>query len=286
MAIYEKRGVIAGRVEDVFHQPPEEEQELLCTYLDESDSIAVHSNMLTIVLNRDIRKSVEISAAMAVHLAKKYPSRNILLLNTYAGTELMQQSLARGLAESGYDIPASYAPLLGRDYQDKIVEGAQLSFPENLRILSCETGTLETWRIEEEMNIFGCDVAILNSIEYSMLEEKDRRHLACSLLELRRATGLTLVLFSHEMRADVASYTPARGPIGLMSAHAGSVWRIMTQFDRARYNTFYKRIASATRGEWKSNVSKAELQAIEEEKREEKREMKRPYTDYSGGSPA
>ena len=93
MAIYEKRGVVAGRVEDVFHQPPEAEQELLCTYLDDSESIAVHSNMLTIVLNRDIRKSVDISAAMAVHLAKKYPSRNILLLNTYAGTALMQQSL-------------------------------------------------------------------------------------------------------------------------------------------------------------------------------------------------
>ncbi len=253
MAIYQRLGARAYDVSEVFTALPEATQEVLCTYADDNENIVTRSNTFTIIMNRDIRKTVEISSEMAVHLARKYPEQKILLVNTYAGTDLMQQTIAMGLARSGAKLPPEFARHLESGWENAIGEaGSTPEFPLNLRILDCESGMLEAWRIEEELKLFGCvddmpAIVILNSFEFSAYDGRDRRLLAQDLVTLREKRSLTMVVFSHEMRADVKSHTPSHGGIGILSAFSGSVWRIMSQYDRARYNAFYRRIANLTK---------------------------------------
>ncbi len=51
------------------------------------------------------------------------------------------------------------------------------------------------------------------------------------LIELRNTLGLTFLIFSHEMKRDLAAGLPGRGPIGVISAHAGSVQRMNDPFE-------------------------------------------------------
>ena len=243
MSIYHKRGVRAGGLEDVFNMPEEPVQDLLCTYADTDDRIEARSNTFTIVMNRDIRKTVEIANQMAVHLSKKYPDKKILLVNTYAGSDLMQSSIAIALAKTGSKLPPQFKKHLPDNWKDAIEEGAHSYFPTNLRVLDCESGTLEAWRIEEEIKIFGGEIVILNSFEFSAFDDRDRKQLAHSLVSMREQHSLTMVIFSHEMRTDVSIYTPAHGGIGIISAFAGSVWHVMSRPDRARFNSYYRKLA-------------------------------------------
>src|SRR5436853_201911 len=77
---------------------------------------------------------------------------------TGAGVELMQRSLARGIAQSGGKVPPSMAQHL-----PSFVEGAvagpddPLEFPTNLRVLDAATGTLNCWRIEEELKLLNAE---------------------------------------------------------------------------------------------------------------------------------
>ena len=240
------RGIRAFGLNDVFNMPEEPAQDILYTYADADDHIEAKSNTFTIVMNRDIRKTVDIASQMAVYLSKKFLEQKVLLVNTYAGAELMQRSIAVALARCGVKLSPSLAKYLPGDWTHAIAESAS-AFPTNLRILDCESGTLEAWRIEEEIKIFGGTIVILNSFEFSAFDDRDRKKLAHSLVSLRGQHSLTMVVFSHEMRTDVSVYTPAHGGIGIISAFAGSVWRIMSQSDRARFNSYYRMVARMTK---------------------------------------
>src|SRR5437588_5763110 len=74
----------------VFDIPREPEREHLCTYVYENGIVQFQSNAFTLVLNRDIQKSIEISSGMAMRVAMKFPDRRVVLVNTYAGPELLQ----------------------------------------------------------------------------------------------------------------------------------------------------------------------------------------------------
>jgi len=252
MAIYQQTKTRGYDISEVFSAEAPPAPEVLCKYIDDEDRIEVPSDTFTIVMNRDIRKSVEIANIMAVHLARKFPEQTVLLVNTYAGADLMQRTLALAFAQGDTKLPPSFAQYLDPRWQDSIAEGAPSPFPANLRILDAATGTLEAWHIEEELKLIGGAperpaTVLLNSFECSVWGYwRDRKVFAEQLVELRERRRLTFVLFSHEIRADVQSHTPAHGGIGIVSAFAGSVWYLMCQADRAKFNAYYKRIASLT----------------------------------------
>ena len=220
----------------VFESLPEPKRELLCTYLDGDDCVEVRSNTFTLVLNRDIRKSVEIASGMALWTARKYPERHVLLVNTYAGADLLQRSLAVGMWKMGIILPPSlrrYIPFGGEnsDFDD----GVAPAYPNNLQLLDCPTSTFSIFRLEAELQERESDIVILDSFEFSALSLEGRRQLANGLLELRERRSLTVVIFSHEMKTDLAAFTPGRGAMGILSAHAGSVWRILTLPERKKW---------------------------------------------------
>lgn len=253
MAIYQKIGVRGYEVSEVFAAAPDKEREVLCTYAYDEDWIEVMSNTFTIVMNRDILKSMEIASAISVHLAKRFPEQKVLLVNTYAGTELMQRTLVSGLAASGLNVAPDLAHLLPARHKDSVGEaGTRTIFPSNIRILDSPTGMLDAVRIEDELKLMGCTedtgaIVILNSFEFSAWGfDRDKKQFAEQLVELRNRLSLTMVIFSHEIRADVQIFTPAHGAIGVISAFAGSVWYLMSQTDQAKFIAHYRRIAALT----------------------------------------
>ena len=304
-------------VGDVFAAEQDPENELLTIYDDSEDHIEVRSHSTTIVLNRDIMKSVEISSAMSVFLAKKFPERRVLLVNSYASTGLMQRSLARALWETGFKLPPSFKQYLGSlaagddsDFLPRVVSGdpaghaceqdalAEVGghhasesgdsnavdvpfFPQNLRVLDCPTGTLTAQRLDEEVSSFGAHVVILNSLEFTAITDWHRRLLAHGLLDVRARHGLSLVIFSHEQRSDIASYRGARGAIGILSAYADSVWRIMTPFERIRWERRYQLGEYAARAN--TRLHAAEERRIREENRATMREIKAAWNDDVDG---
>lgn len=273
MSIYPQTRTRGYDLTEVFSAEGPPAPEVLCKYLDFEDRIEVPSDTFTIVMNRDIRKPVEIANIMAVHIARQFPEQSVLLVNTYAGTDLMQRSLAVAFAQGDVKLPPSFAPYLDARWQDSIAEDAPTPFPPNLRVLDAATGTLDAWHIEEELKLMDPTLerratVILNSFECSVWGYwRDRKAFAEQLVELRERRRLTFVLFSHEIRADVQNHTPAHGGIGIISAFAGSVWYLMRQSDRAKFNAYYKRIASLT------VVKEPKVVVIKEDRPEE------PYID-------
>jgi hypothetical protein len=272
MSIYQKVGVRGYEVSEVFAAAPEADREVLCTYLDDvhGDKIEAVSNTFTIVMNRDITKSIEISSHMSVFLARKFPGRNVMLVNTYAGTALLQRTLAFGIAACGGKVPAEHGELLPHDYKKLVAQNGEASdAPKNLRILDCPSGLLDASRIDDELNLMGCAddesaIVILNSFEFSAWGfDRSRKAFAEGLVELQVRRALTMVIFSHEIRADVQVHTPAHGAIGVISAFAGSVWYLMRQTDRAKFNAHYRRIASLTNCGPRSRADDEVLQTTE-----------------------
>ena len=236
MASINLRGIRSIELPEVFEQPPEPTRETLCTYLDGDDKIVVESKTFTVVLNRDIRHNVRISSEMSLWLARKFPEKKVVLINTYAGTDLLQKSLAVGMWRLNIKLPPGFKQYVPHSDPSDFDEAAPPPFPTNLRLLDCPTSTFSAWRLEEELKSQEAEIVILNSFEFSTMSLTNRRHLAEGLIDLRARRNLSIVLFSHEMKNDVASFTPGRGAIGYLTAYAGSVWRIMTPFDRARWN--------------------------------------------------
>ena len=66
--------------------------------------------------------------------------------------------------------------------------------------------------------------------------------LAESLLELYAKTRCTIVVYSQEMRSDIAPYRKGRGPLGVISANAASVWRVMSSFEEVQWSKRWRNI--------------------------------------------
>jgi hypothetical protein len=237
MAAYNMKEISWKDIGQVFAAEPEIKPERLCAYSEGDDIIVAEWDTFTVVMNRNIQRSIEISTGMALHIAKKYNGGNVLLVNTYASTELLQQSIARALFHSGQKLPHSYFRffpetwIVDRDFDDS----ATPQFPPNLRLLDCPASSLSLWRLEQALDEYQAETIILNSFEFASLARQQRMVLAEGLLELREKRGLSVIIFSHEMKADIAPYTPGRGALGLLSAFAGSVLRLMTPYEKKQW---------------------------------------------------
>ncbi len=240
MAICALDGVRKIGMADLFAAAPEPAREQLCQYENaEGDAIVVHSNALTLVLNRDIRESVEISNAMSLFLARKFPERHVLLINTYAGADLMQRTFAHALHEQNIPLPPSFARFFEEHDHVTFDDAVPNPFPENLSILDAPTSLLTASRLEEEVKERPGCIVLLNSFEFTSFSRWEREQFAQGILAIRARMPLTMVIFSHEQRYDVASFTPARGPIGALSAYAASVWRLMSHEEKLRWEKRY-----------------------------------------------
>jgi hypothetical protein len=237
----------AIEVSEVFRGAPEPEREVLCSMPGLSEQLEVRENNFTIVMNRDIRGAVEMSSQMAVHIAHKFPDKQVLLVNTYAGTALMRRTLGHAMLVRGFLLPMSYKEYFEPSFfkhgvPEGFVEGVPDPNPQNLRVLDCPISTCAPWRIQEHVALHHSDVIIINSFEFASLTAWGRQVMAEGLLELFAKTRCTFVIYTQELRSDVAPFRKARGPIGILSAHAASVWRIMSAFEEVEWNKRWRKV--------------------------------------------
>jgi hypothetical protein len=243
---------------DIFRVNPEPDQEVLCGIERVGERLEAKKHGFTIVLNRDIKASVALACDMGVHLARKFATEQVLLVNTYAGTNLMQRSLACALHAYGVLLPVGYKQYFDERYlreegREGFVEGVPDPNPENLQVLDCPTGSCDPWRIEEEVALRGSSIIVINSFEFAAMSSWGRQLLAQGLLELHSKTRCSVVIFSQELRSDIIPFRKGRGALGMLSAHASSVWKMMTPYEEEQYRKRFRRHDPNEKG-WLRNV--------------------------------
>jgi hypothetical protein len=212
---------------EVFDAPSEPPKDLLCTRISNGEKLEAMNNSLTLVLDQDIHRSVEHSAAMAVYLTSKFPDRNTLLINTYAGEELMQTSLLKGIMDADILLPPSWKYRAATaNKRVKFSESPDAVMPPNLRVLNCPYDTLSTKLIDSELTAHKCDIVILNSFEFSSLSQYAKWELARGLVSLRVNRKLSMVVYSQTRYRSVTTYSIGRGPIGSIAPFSNAIWRI------------------------------------------------------------
>lgn len=121
------------------------------------------------------------------------------------------------------------------DDSDDEEYGQEPSILGNLFIHDVPFGTWDTYRLERDIEDRGrrkCHtIVVLNSFEFASMSRDSKARMAKELIELRSKLGLSFVVFSHEPRWDLAAGLPGRGPIGIISANAGSVQRLNDPFE-------------------------------------------------------
>ncbi|MDP4289437.1 MAG: hypothetical protein Q8922_16100 [Bacteroidota bacterium] len=216
----------------MFLLPPEPKREVVCTYQGiVGKDFQIFSNSITIAMNRDLVKNIELASAIALRMAFKFPAHNVLLVNTYAGTDLMQRSLAdaiyRECMTANKKLPSAYQQYLPNVPAHDCDDTATFDFPENLRVLNSPTGRLTATSLAEEVEECHATTVILNSFEFTTWTLFMRAQFAQGLVGLQQRLHLTLIVFSHEMRHDMGPFRPGRGPIGILTAYAKSVWLLV-----------------------------------------------------------
>ncbi|HWF43224.1 MAG TPA: hypothetical protein VG537_01150, partial [Candidatus Kapabacteria bacterium] len=73
------------------------EPERLISYRNDIQVYHAYTGAITIVMSREMRKSVEIASTIALHVALKFPERNVLLINTYAGADLLTSGFVNAM---------------------------------------------------------------------------------------------------------------------------------------------------------------------------------------------
>jgi hypothetical protein len=220
-------GIKSVSLTEVFEASPEPPKDLLCTLEHQGDKLEAMNNSLTLVLDRDIHRSIEHSSAIAVHLSKKFPLRNTLLINTYAGAELMRASLIQGMMDADVLLPSSwkYRAVIANK-NAKFSESPDVVLPPNLRVLNCPYSTLTTALIDSEIAAHKCDIVILNSFEFASLSSYAKSLLAQGLVSLRVNRKLSMVVYSQDRHKGLSTYSLGRGPIGSIAPFSGAIWRI------------------------------------------------------------
>lgn len=113
--------------------------------------------------------------------------------------------------------------------------GQEPSILGNLFIHDVPFGTWDTSRLERDIEDRGraeCHtIVVLNSFEFASMGREQKSKLAKELLELRMKLGLSIIVFSHDLKRDLAAGLPCRGPLGIIAANAGSVQRLNDPFE-------------------------------------------------------
>src|ERR1019366_8723494 len=112
---------IFGAAEKLSENDPEK----LITYNYEMQSFHAYRGEVTLVMCREIKRTVEISSAIALKLSMKYPDENVLVFNTYAGADLLTAGFVKALHLLGMKVPwtfQKYLPDINIDQFDDSVD--------------------------------------------------------------------------------------------------------------------------------------------------------------------
>ncbi len=210
------------------------EPEKLITFVNGMQSFHGYRGELTIVLCRELKRSVEIASAVALKLALKFPERNVLLFNTYASAELLTSGFVQALHLLDIKVPYIFQRYLPKASAADFSDTVDLPSPENLRVIDCPTSTLTPETLARDIERTGAEIVILNSLEYAGFSDRRRREIARGLLDLRHRTGVSIFIFSHEMRR-LLPYMGGRGTLGMLSAFTKSVWPILNEWERSAW---------------------------------------------------
>ena len=105
----------------------------------------------------------------------------------------------------------------------------------NLHVFDVPIGQWSTSAVGGQIREYGKKgnkpVVIINSFEFAPVNRSRKEMMARELLELRDRLGLTVVIFSHEMKRDLEAGISGRGAIGIIAAHAESVCRLKDPFE-------------------------------------------------------
>ncbi len=217
-------------VSEMFDGPAEPAKSVLCKFRYNADELTAMNDSLTLILNRDIRSSMEHASEVSVFLAKKFPERTVLLVNTYAGESFMRETLVKGMVSSQVPLPSRlrYSGLPDGIEFAAAGDGEVLT---NLRLMNCPLATLDAARLEGEVKAHGCDIVVLNSFEFSSLNRFALWNLARGIVELREKLDLSMIVYSQQFRASISPYFIGRGAIGMMAPYADSVWKVYSDFE-------------------------------------------------------
>jgi hypothetical protein len=225
MSSYLPRSLRSLTIGELYQIPDNPPKCLLGTYSDREDLIRVTSGGFTIVLCREIRKNIKVAVSVAVGLAHKYPDKKILLLNSYAGTELLKSAFSKEMWRHRKDDRSMFEAAARKDAEN----GVAMDTLPNIRLLDVPMGEWSTEQVRQEVTEHGAEIIIWDSFEFSAVNRYRREIVAREMLKLREEYNLTVVVFSHEMKRDVKAGIPSRGAIGMISAYADSVWRLETE---------------------------------------------------------
>ncbi len=208
----------------------EHKPERLITYNRDMQQYHAYSGEVTLVLGRSIQRSAEIAGTVALFLAQKYPDRNVVLFNTYASADLMTAGFARALYYLGMKSPTSFERYLPKVTKEHFDDSVDLPSPENLSIVDCPSSTLTPESLELEIVRNNASIVLVNSLEFAAYSDLQKKQLAGSLLDLRHRLGLSVFVFSHELR-PILPYSGGRGALGMLSAYARSIWHITEDWE-------------------------------------------------------
>ena len=231
MSSYTPRSLRALTIGELYQIPENPPKCLLGTYSYDEDLVRVTSGAFTIVLSREIRKNIKIAVTLAVGLAGKHPDKKVLLLNSYAGSDLLKSAFSEAMWRRR-EKPMTDKSTAESAIQDDAANGVAMDVFPNLRLLDVPIGEWSTERVRQEVTEHGAEIIIWDSFEFSAINRYRREIVAREMLKLREEYNLTVVVFSHEMKRDVQAGIPARGAIGMLSAYADSVWRLQTEEEK------------------------------------------------------
>jgi hypothetical protein len=213
---------------------PDRERERLITYVDDMERYHAFAGDLVLVMCREIRRAVEISSGIALHTALKYTDRRVLLINTYAGSDMLTAGFVKAMHMLKMKLPWTFQQYLPEAAKDDFDDTIDLPSPENLKILDCPTSTLTAEMLEDEVRDHRSNIVLLNSLEFAGFTDHRRKELAAALLTLREEMKLTVFVFSHELR-PIAAYTGGRGALGMLSAFSGAVWKVLNEWEKKKW---------------------------------------------------
>ncbi|MDP4198071.1 MAG: hypothetical protein Q8922_01425 [Bacteroidota bacterium] len=245
-------GAMQARLMDAVRQPLKLDQifdaaragaghprERLITYQDDFHQYHAFEGTLTLIMSRELKKSVEVASAVALHLALKYPKKPVLLFNTFASAELLTSGFVNAMHLLRLKIPWTFQQYVKDAKPGDFDDSIELPSPDNLFVLDCPTSTLTPELLEAEIARVGAQIVLLNSLEFAAFSDYRKRAVAEGLLALRNRLNLSVFVFSHELR-PISPHCGGRGALGLLSAFTDSVWPILNEWERKKWVKRFK----------------------------------------------
>ena|ERR1700733_10034782 len=205
--------------------------------------IQIASGGINIVSSRDARKNVRSSMGIALDLAAQ--GMRVLYVNSYAGLELLRnslkseldrldiirQSVANAQSDSPDSTTASLIPL---------AEDAE--FKSRFQILDVKMGMWDwysawienalfeenniAYHSEETVLVQKSDVLVINSYEFAAIDYRAKLNIATGLAKWLEKITLTVVIYTQEVKALMEAGVPVRGPLGLLTTSATTLAKV------------------------------------------------------------